>query len=62
MSHYYRINGSMIEQFSGKPVSIIGTVTKVNEIISYEKKNSKKKFRFIHQAIVSIFKQVINRR
>lgn len=33
MSHHYRINGSMIQQFAGKPVSIIGTVSKVrNEI------------------------------
>ncbi|CAF5101698.1 unnamed protein product, partial [Rotaria socialis] len=28
MSHHYRINGSMLQQFSGKPVSIIGTVSK----------------------------------
>ncbi|CAF0823364.1 unnamed protein product [Adineta steineri] len=30
MSHHYRINGSMIQQYSGKPVSIIGTVSKVH--------------------------------
>ena len=31
MSHHYRINGSMIQQFAGKPVSLIGTVNKVKE-------------------------------
>lgn len=31
MSHHYRINGSMIQQFNGKPVSIIGTVSKVKQ-------------------------------
>ncbi|CAF1623062.1 unnamed protein product [Adineta ricciae] len=30
MTHHYRINGSMIQQFSGKPVSIIGTVSKIH--------------------------------
>ena len=33
MSHHYRINGSMIQQFGGKPVSLIGTVSKVNTMI-----------------------------
>ncbi|CAF0911517.1 unnamed protein product [Rotaria sordida] len=30
MSHHYRINGSMLQQFNEKPVSIIGTVTKIH--------------------------------
>ena len=30
MSHHYRINGSMIQQFAGKSVSLIGTVSKVH--------------------------------
>lgn len=33
MSHHYRINGSMIQQYTGKPVSIIGTVSKVRRSI-----------------------------
>jgi len=35
MSHHYRINGSMIQQFSGKPVSLIGIVSKVKKTIIY---------------------------
>jgi hypothetical protein len=36
MSHHYRINGSMIQQFAGKPVSLIGTVSKVNDEQSFD--------------------------
>lgn len=39
MSHHYRINGSMIQQFSGKPVSIIGTVNKVKNDSNFLNKN-----------------------
>jgi hypothetical protein len=59
MSHHYRINGSMIQQFSGKPVSLIGTVSKVKMII-FIIKNINIKSRFIHQEILSIWKRVIN--
>jgi hypothetical protein len=50
MSHHYRINGSMIHQFTGKPVSLIGTVSKVNAWI-WHNRNERIVFRFIQQAM-----------